>query len=459
MDPKVEKAENELFDLVVKFAFFYITDTVYSDGSVRATPVCLYVRNEFEIDKISFRDKRHWSVLEMLCEELDYLEYIKEGNNKIKLVSKVEGSVEDIVRTAYERISHWYGQELSFEHDYDGNLVDIIPIGLLNYKDALLIEYINKIKKEIANRKSNDVGGLVLRMQKAYNLRHDIARIIDEITNKNNIMDKNNVMDKNNDEPVAMVFKTKDYDKFKLISENREPDHVNALVSSFRKRLVPNAILCNEKLEIIDGQNRFLALKELGEPILYYCIDGLDIYDVASLNSYGKNWSNEDYVRMWAALGKNEYKKILDFCREFPDFSLANALTILSNNKRVKYESRISLDGSKKVNTIRNSANSTSPLKAGSYTIEDIEHSRYVARCILEYKAFACPGKQIYIQSAFVSAMVMLLKNKNFDNNEMVKKITMFPSLFHRCLNNKEYISMLEEIWNYRRQKKIRFEY
>jgi len=55
--------------------------------------------------------------------------------------------------------------------------------------------------------------------------------------------------------------------------------------------------------------------------------------------------------------------------------------------------------------------------------------------------------------------MVMLLKNKNFDNNEMVKKITMFPSLFHRCLNNKEYISMLEEIWNYRRQKKIRFEY
>ena len=454
MYPKVEKAENELFDLVVKFAFFYITDTEYSDGSVRATPVCIYVRNEFELDEISFRDKRHWTVLQLLCDGFsDHFVFIEKNRGRLMLSSKDEGDVNELLHALYERISHWYGQELSFEHECDGNLIDRVQIGLLNYKDAILCEFIYETEKEIANSKSKDVGGLVEKTQQAYKLRYDIARIIDEITNKNNIMDKNN------DEPVAMVFKTKDYDKFKLISENREPDHVNALVSSFKKRLVPNAILCNEKLEIIDGQNRFLALKELGEPILYYCIDGLDIYDVASLNSYGKNWSNEDYVRMWAALGKDEYKKILDFCREFPDFSLANALTILSNNKRVKYESRISLDGSKKVNTMRNSANSTSPLKAGCYTIEDIEHSRYVARCILEYKAFACPGKQIYIQSAFVSAMVILLKNKNFDNNEMVKKITMFPSLFHRCLNNKEYISMLEEIWNYRRQKKIRFEY
>lgn len=72
------------------------------------------------------------------------------------------------------------------------------------------------------------------------------------------------------DEAIAVVYKTYDYDKFTMLDENRQPDHVKSLIVSFANRIVPNAILCNEKYEIIDGQNRFLALKEIGKPILYY---------------------------------------------------------------------------------------------------------------------------------------------------------------------------------------------
>ena len=106
---------------------------------------------------------------------------------------------------------------------------------------------------------------------------------------------------------ISQVFTTTDYDQFKFIDNNRQADHVKALTVSFKERYVPNAILCNEKMEIIDGQNRFLAAKELGLPIYYYCIQGLGIYDVASLNSYGKNWNNRDFARMWAGLGKKAY--------------------------------------------------------------------------------------------------------------------------------------------------------
>lgn len=260
----------------------------------------------------------------------------------------------------------------------------------------------------------------------------------------------------NSDEPIALVFKTKDYDKFKLISENREPDHVKALIASFKNRLVPNAILCNVKYEIIDGQNRYLALKQLGEPILYYCIGGLDIYDVASLNSYGKNWGSEDYIKMWARLGKQEYQKILDFHDEYSDFSLSCVLTILQDGRRFTTNGYMFTDDSVS-GTQRNQSVGT--LKKGTFVVKDIEHAHYVARCIMEYKPYCRPGLQIYKQQSFVTAMTMLLRKKNFDNSELVRKAGSFPSLFFRCVNAKQYIQMLEDLWNYRRSKKIRFEY
>ncbi len=256
------------------------------------------------------------------------------------------------------------------------------------------------------------------------------------------------------DNLVTAVRCTNDYSKFKLIAQNREPDHVKALMVSFKDRMVPNAILCNEHFEIIDGQNRFIALKNLGMPIYYYCIKGLGIYDVASLNSYGRNWSNDDFIRMWAALGKDEYKKILSFCDEFPDITISNAVTILSGASKYDVHGNTLTDLTSEKH---GKAPKISRIKDGSFVVNDIDHARYVARCIMEYKAFTRPGKQIYIQSAFVSAMTRLLKHDNFDNAEMVRKASMFPSLFFRCVNAKEYIQMLEDLWNYRRKKTIRF--
>lgn len=459
----VDEAESKLIDFVLSHSFCYLCDTEYTDGSIRQTPVCIFVRNELELDKIKLRNKQFTKLLDLLCFEFETnFKFAFKKNGDISLVLKNGEPITDEGWYSYDRIARqvgylkgWREREYFFtmQPDTDSSLDYMRREAVRTisfYKLSLVKERIEKVKLKIAHADPTESSSLIGVLQNLYRIYHTLITSI-------NIEKK--VMNKNNDEPIAMVFKTFDYDKFKLISENREPDHVKALINSFESRLVPNAILCNEKYEIIDGQNRFLALKELGQPILYYCIDGLDIYDVASLNSYGKNWSNDDYVRMWAALGKDEYKRILDFCKEFPDFTLANALTILSNGKQRKYVNKVSFDCSVKGESRPKSANKTSDLKLGNYTIEDIEHSRYVARCILEYKAFSSPGKQIYIQAAFISAMVMLLRGKTFDNNEMVKKVTMFPSLFHRCINSKEYIFMLEEIWNYRRQKKVRFEY
>lgn len=255
------------------------------------------------------------------------------------------------------------------------------------------------------------------------------------------------------DTPITMVMETNDYDKFKFILQNRQPDHVKALAQSFKDRYVPNAILCNEKYEIIDGQNRFLAAKELGLPIFYYCIENLGIYDVASLNSYGKNWSPIDFINMWAALGKDEYKKILSFCKMYPDISLSSVLMILSDSIAAQQGVVGTDSGVMKygVNSRKNK------LKSGDFEIKDLNHAHFVARSIMQYKPLVRPGVQIYKQSAFISALIQLLRKSYFDNNEMVRKALRIPSMFYRCVNAKEYILMLENLWNYKRVKKVRF--
>lgn len=341
MYPKVEKAENELFDLVVKFAFFYITDTEYSDGSVRPTPVCLYVRNEFELDKISFRDKRHWSVLEMLCEEFDNLAYIKVGNNKIKLVPKVKGPVEDIIRTAYERISHWYGQKLSFEHDYDGNLVDIISIGLLNYKDALLIERIDEIKKEIANSKSKDASGLVEKMQQAYKLRHDIAQIIDEITNKNNIMDDNNVTTK-----IEFITPAVACEYLRHNKSNRplNKQHVDFLARQMREgkwQLNGEGIMFDKDGCLANGQHRLTACVRADVGFYSVVIRGISKDSFATFDQC-RNRSYSDVFNLAGIPNANQVSSVvgryLQFHRGLSAFNDANG----SNGNVAKGSNRLS---------------------------------------------------------------------------------------------------------------------
>lgn len=255
---------------------------------------------------------------------------------------------------------------------------------------------------------------------------------------------------------VTQVWITNDYDKFKFISQNREPDHVKALILSFKDRLVPNAILCNEKFEIIDGQNRFLASKEIGAPIYYYIINGLGIYDVASLNSYGKNWNTIDYIKMWASLGKEEYKKVLSFNEEFPDLSLQNVVNILGDASTRAVKGHILSDAT--AEKFKNDKMRHGEIKGGTFKIRDIERSRLIARCVMEYKPFARPGLQIYKQSAFISALIRLTRDKRFDNSELVRKISLYPSLFYRCTTAKQYVDMLEELFNYKRRVKVRFD-
>lgn len=250
--------------------------------------------------------------------------------------------------------------------------------------------------------------------------------------------------------PIAMVYSTYDYGWFKFIDGNRKTDHVKALIESFQKRDVPNAILCNEYGEIIDGQNRFLARKELGLPILYYCVEGLNIYDVASLNSYGKNWGTKEFIQMWADLGNENYRKIFEFRKIYPDFTLMSSLSIItgSSGRRSHYTF-----SDKTIEKIKKYETGNSKIADGRFVFSDWVGATFRADCIMAYKPFSEGDYPIYRSENFCGALVRLLRLDSFKNAEMVSRVWQYRNLFYRCTNVLGYIEMFQKLHNHNRSK------
>lgn len=118
-----------------------------------------------------------------------------------------------------------------------------------------------------------------------------------------------------------IVQETTDYAKFKDITGNRviNQNHLKKLLKEIQMNnlLQTQPILVNEKMQVIDGQHRLEAAKELQLPIFYTVVNGLSIKHVVRLNNAQRAWKLEDYVDMHIALGNQNYVALRAFIHEF----------------------------------------------------------------------------------------------------------------------------------------------
>ena len=117
-----------------------------------------------------------------------------------------------------------------------------------------------------------------------------------------------------NDNIIAQVYETYNYSKFRKLEFNRSvlKDRKEKLMASFRAGEVMNPIVVNEKDEIIDGQGRFEARKELGLPIQYVIAQGANIDDCRRMNQYNSKWSTADWVTSHAESGNQNFVILRD---------------------------------------------------------------------------------------------------------------------------------------------------
>lgn len=105
------------------------------------------------------------------------------------------------------------------------------------------------------------------------------------------------------------VHETKDYDKFKILKGNRSINQRNytKIVASVKEKQLQIPILVNEKMEIIDGQHRFRAWKELNMPIYYIVVKGYGIEEVKRANAVGAVWTKADFMNTYVEEGNRNY--------------------------------------------------------------------------------------------------------------------------------------------------------
>ena len=108
---------------------------------------------------------------------------------------------------------------------------------------------------------------------------------------------------------INEVYETNDYNMFSLLKNNREVNksHVKKLSKSMQKIRLITPIIINEKGQIIDGQHRFHAQKNLNLSIPYVVEEGYGEEEARILNLNTSNWKLHDWVRHYCNLNNNNY--------------------------------------------------------------------------------------------------------------------------------------------------------
>ena len=145
-------------------------------------------------------------------------------------------------------------------------------------------------------------------------------------------------------EKSGIIYRTDNYKLFKKLQGNRQVpksrvDKIKRSISNVG--YVKSPIIVNEKMEVIDGQGRLEALKQMQLPVDYIVVNGAGIAECRSMNINQSNWVIMDFVQSYADNGNVSYKYLLNLMRAYKGIGIIavnNAITGLSstNNNAIK---------------------------------------------------------------------------------------------------------------------------
>jgi hypothetical protein len=233
--------------------------------------------------------------------------------------------------------------------------------------------------------------------------------------------------------------KTLDYSIFKQRYDNRplHIPHVESLKESLRQKnmLVVNPIIVNEDFEVIDGQHRLQAAKELGLEVYYIIIRNYSPKDIQLLNTT-RGWLLYDYFDFYC---KNQYPQYLALKSfiEKHNLTLSVALKITRGKNQKNYNM----------------------FKNGKYVFNDtksenllnlINESIDIVEPLVERKSFL-KNRSLW------TAMIQVFSHPEFDEEKWMHNLRKNASLFQQKANQLEYLYLILHIYNWRNQNKINF--
>ncbi len=233
------------------------------------------------------------------------------------------------------------------------------------------------------------------------------------------------------------VFQTRNYNMFSLVEGNRNINrlHVERLKKSMKEEYLISPIIVNEHYEIIDGQHRFTAIKELGKKLYYIICEKYRLPQVQRLNKINVTWRKSDFLDGYVSLGKKEYIRTKQFMDTNNITSVNLALELLDKEAS---QSKKEID-----------------FKNGVWKIKSIEWAREFMKKLIDFR----PYFDAYNTVLFAKAFKKIYEYNKYDHDNMKKKLEYMGPHIESRSSIEQYIEMLLEIYNYRtmKEKKIIF--
>lgn len=226
----------------------------------------------------------------------------------------------------------------------------------------------------------------------------------------------------------TIVQSSTNYKQFKLIGANRivSKGHVEALKKAFEEignLTATQPILVNEKMEIIDGQHRYMACKELGEPIYFTQQPGLGLSDAIKMNILHRSWTIGDYAHAYAESGDPNYRRFVELADDY-NFGFSTLLTYVAGNTQ---------------------GGIFKGFRDGEFVLRDMAATR--ARLDKFSEIADIMGNR---EKNFAYAYLKVMQVPGFDQRRMVRKVEQVGDQILRHFSNiTDYQRALEEVYNY----------
>lgn len=243
---------------------------------------------------------------------------------------------------------------------------------------------------------------------------------------------------------IPQILVTHDYSLFKRLKGNRQVNlaHVEALKKSMKEQplLKVKPLLVNKNFEVIDGQHRLQAAKELGQPIYYIIEENADYGVAIVLNANSKNWGTGDYIDMFAQQDHAQYVSLMKFIKD-NDISLDLGLCMILGQ--------------------RTSGQFLQNLKNGELKCEfekieiaeEIRKSKHLVAFIREKST----GSKSYLSTKnFWIAVKRFMAHEDVDWTYFLSKIEQQHHLLGPKSQIKNYLEIFLYIYNHKKKNKIK---
>lgn len=183
-------------------------------------------------------------------------------------------------------------------------------------------------------------------------------------------------------------------------------------------------------LRIIDGHHRYHAAKILGIGVYYVICDSTQADLIGDRNTTVRKWAMPAWINYYAQKGVKDYTLLASYIKKGLPLTVAGSVLMGESGGSGNYSKHI---------------------PRGTYKVKTTTTADKILAIVNEL----APVSEVVKTKVFMEAISVLIQLSEFDSEVLVRRIQAHPRDLDKCATRPQMFGCLEEIYNYKSQRKI----